>query len=409
MEVAIALGADPATIFSSVAPLPMGIDEMLFSGFLRDRPVEMAPCATVDLRVPAHSEIVLEGYVDPDERRTEGPFGDHTGYYSLADCYPVFHVTALTRKRRPIFPATIVGAPPMEDCYMGKAIERIFLPLLRTQWPEIADMNLPWEGVFHNNACLTMEKDYPLQARRLMSGLWGAGQMSLTKSFIIGDPGDPVDRPAEFLLTALDRLMIPDSIYLAEGIMDELDHSAPQPLWGSKVGIDATTPVPNEKGYGLPPRSRIPAPTESTALEAALSVSPDVRKVLIPFAESVNPVLVIWFEKRQPGATRKLAQALIESKALSKFRIFVLMEAETEFPMTGAQAALRLCNNTDPARDFIFLGDRLGIDATKKWKEEGFTRPWPPDIVMSREVREHVDAKWPALWKRWETLKGKNG
>jgi len=175
-EVAVAIGADPATIYSATAPLPKGIDELIFSGFLRNKPVKLVKCKTIDLKVPAYAEIILEGYVDFSELRREGPFGDHTGYYSLADDYPVFHIECITHRKDPIYPATIVGRPPMEDCYFGKATERIFLPLVQLMYPEIIDMDLPLEGVFHNCVIISIKKEYPLHVNKIMNAVWGLGQ-----------------------------------------------------------------------------------------------------------------------------------------------------------------------------------------------------------------------------------------
>ena len=187
MEVAVAIGTDPVLTYAATAPLPRDIDEMVFAGFLRHKSVEMVKCKTVDVEVPAHSEIILEGYVDVDERRWEGPFGDHTGYYSLADWYPVFHITCITHRKNPIYPSTIVGKPPMEDCYIAKATERIFLPFLKQAIPEIVDINLPLEGVFHDCAFVSIKKTYPMQAKKVMSAIWGMGQMMFTKMIIIVD------------------------------------------------------------------------------------------------------------------------------------------------------------------------------------------------------------------------------
>ncbi|MCX7987827.1 MAG: menaquinone biosynthesis decarboxylase, partial [Thermodesulfovibrio sp.] len=187
MPVSVAIGSDPAVIYSSTAPLPYGVDEMVFAGFLRRSPVEMVKCITNEIEVPANSEIVLEGYVNPDELKDEGPFGDHTGFYSPIDKFPVFHVTCITHRKEPIYPATVVGKPPMEDCYMGKATERIFLPLLRMQFPEIVDMNLPMEGVFHNAAIISIKKQYPGHGKKIIHGLWGMGQMMFSKLIIVVD------------------------------------------------------------------------------------------------------------------------------------------------------------------------------------------------------------------------------
>ena len=187
LEVAVALGTDPAVTYAATAPLPPGIDEFMFAGFLRGEPVELARCAGVDLEVPADAEIVLEGYVEQGELRREGPFGDHTGYYSLADDYPVFHLTAMSHRRDAVYPATIVGRPPMEDCYLGKATERLFLPLLKLVQPEIVDMDLPVEGVFHDCAIVSIRKAYPGHARKVMNAVWGMGQMMFTKFVVVVD------------------------------------------------------------------------------------------------------------------------------------------------------------------------------------------------------------------------------
>lgn len=240
LEVAVALGPDPAVTYAATAPLPKGIDEMLFAGFLRNAPVEMVKCETVDLEVPANSEIVLEGYVDPNETRIEGPFGDHTGYYSLADRYPVFHLTCMTHRKNPIYPATIVGRPPMEDCYMAKATERIFLPLLRFQVPEIVDMCLPIEGVFHNCAIVSIRKSYPGQARKVMNALWGMGQAMFTKVIVVVDEDVNVHDPSEVVWKVFNNVDPKRDITIVEGPIDVLDHASPLPRYGSKAGIDAT-------------------------------------------------------------------------------------------------------------------------------------------------------------------------
>ena len=240
MPVAVALGGDPVTIYAATAPLPEDVDEIAFAGFLRRRPVAMVRCHTVDLEVPAEAEIVLEGYVDPHERRREGPFGDHTGYYSLADDYPVFHVTCLTRRREPIYPATVVGPPPMEDCYMAKATERIFLPLLRLVVPELVDLNLPMEGVFHNLALVSIRKQYPWHARKVMHALWGLGQMMFTKVIVVVDEDVNVQNEREVLWTALNHIDPRRDVTFVEGPVDVLDHASERPDIGSKMGIDAT-------------------------------------------------------------------------------------------------------------------------------------------------------------------------
>ncbi len=246
MDVAVALGADPATIFSAILPLPPDLDEMLIAGFLRNKPVEMVRCETCDLEVPAQAEIVLEGYVELGELRTEGPFGDHTGFYSLEDEYPVFHVTCVTHRKDPIYPATIVGVPPMEDYYMGKAIERIFLPLMRLQLPEVRDMAMPAEGVFHNLMVVSIRKSYPGHARKVMHAIWGLGQAMFTKCIVVVDEDVDVQNYREVAWRALNNIDPQRDIEFVMGPVDSLDHASRLPNYGSKMGVDATRKWPGE-------------------------------------------------------------------------------------------------------------------------------------------------------------------
>lgn len=240
IEVAVALGAPPHVIYSATAPLPPGIDEMIFAGFLHREPVKMVKCKTIDMEVPAESEIILEGYVPLDEIRREGPFGDHTGYYSLADDYPVFHITAMTHRRDPIYCTTIVGKPPQEDFYMGKATERIFLPLLRMFIPEVVDMNLPAEGVFHNCLILSIDKRYPGHARKVMASVWGFGQMMFSKYVIIVDKNVDVHNLSDVAWRVFNNTDPQRDTMIIEGPLDVLDHASPKWAYGSKMGIDAT-------------------------------------------------------------------------------------------------------------------------------------------------------------------------
>ncbi len=251
MEVAVAIGSDPATMYSGILPLPPDLDEMMIAGFLRSSPVEMVKCQTCDLEVPANAEIVLEGYVTPGELRTEGPFGDHTGYYSLADEYPVFHVTCITQRREPVYATTIVGPPPMEDYYMGKAIERIFLPLMRLQVPEIRDISMPAEGVFHNLMLVAIRKSYPGHARKVMSAIWGLGQAMFTKCIVVVDEDVDVQNVSEVAWKALNHIDPERDIQFTLGPVDSLDHASRLPNFGSKMGIDATRKWPGE-GFSRP-------------------------------------------------------------------------------------------------------------------------------------------------------------
>jgi 4-hydroxy-3-polyprenylbenzoate decarboxylase len=246
MPVAVAVGAEPAVVFAALAPLPDDLDEMMFAGFLRREPVEMVACKTIDLEVPAEAEIVLEGYVDLDELRLEGPFGDHTGFYSLADQYPVFRVTCLTHRRNPLYHTTIVGKPPQEDCYLGHAVERIFLPLLRKQLPEIEDLHMPFEGVFHNLALVSIRKRYPGHARKIMHALWGLGQLMFSKCIVVLDQDVNLREPGEVVWKALNQIDPERDIQFALGPVDSLDHASRIPNFGSKMGVDATRKWPEE-------------------------------------------------------------------------------------------------------------------------------------------------------------------
>ena len=246
MDVAVAIGSDPATMYSAILPLPPDLDEMMIAGFLRGSPVEMVKCKTVDLEVPANAEIVLEGYVELGEMRTEGPFGDHTGYYSLADQYPVFHVTCITRRKEPIYATTIVGPPPMEDFYMGKAIERIFLPLMRMQIPEVRDMCMPAEGIFHNLMLISIRKSYPGHARKVMNAIWGLGQAMFTKCIVVVDDDVDVQNLSEVAWRTLNNIDPERDIQFTMGPIDSLDHASRLANYGSKMGIDATRKWPGE-------------------------------------------------------------------------------------------------------------------------------------------------------------------
>ncbi|MEP7362542.1 MAG: menaquinone biosynthesis decarboxylase [Acidobacteriota bacterium] len=246
MEVAVALGADPATMYSAILPLPPDIDEMMIAGFLRKKPVEMVKCETVDIEVPANSEIVLEGYLELGELRTEGPFGDHTGFYSLEDDYPVFHVTCVTQRKNPVYATTIVGPPPMEDFYMGKAIERIFLPLMRMQLPEVRDICMPAEGIFHNLILVSIRKTYPGQARKVMHAIWGLGQAMFSKVIVVVDEEVDVQNVSEVAWKALNNIDPQRDIEFVMGPVDSLDHASRLANYGSKMGLDATRKWPEE-------------------------------------------------------------------------------------------------------------------------------------------------------------------
>lgn len=249
IEVAVALGGDPAYTFSAIAPLPPGIDEMMFAGFLRKENARMVQAKTVDIKVPADAEIVLEGYVDPSERRLEGPFGDHTGYYSLASDFPVFHVTCVTMREKAIYPATIVGIPPMEDGWMGKAVERIFLPLIQLSVPEIVDMNLPVEACFHNVAFVSIKKKFPGHAYKVMNAIWGLGGLAFTKFVFVFDEDTNVQDVGEVLFRLGANCDPSRDALHSRGPVDQLDHASVAEGFGGKIGFDCTHKWPGENGF----------------------------------------------------------------------------------------------------------------------------------------------------------------
>ncbi len=386
MPVAVAIGTDPATTYAATAPLPRGIDEFLLAGFIRRKPVQLAKCITVPLEVPAFAEIVLEGYVDPEETRLEGPFGDHTGYYSLVDEYPVFHVTAITHRKNPVYFATVVGRPPMEDCYLAKATERLFLPLLKAVFPEIRDYWLPWEGVFHNITVLSMEKEYPGHALKLMNGLWGQGQMSFSKALVFVDSDIALDDPKDLVRHILDTVDLETDIYIGEGILDVLDHSSPTPLVGGKIGIDATHRCKGEPKRKKP--SVTPKVNSTGIIEGIKNAVPGVEEVHLPYANTKNVPALLNVRKTKTERGKQIAENLLKLDVTVP-NIYVLFDFDI-YLKDYSLVTWKLFNNVDPKRDIYTNGSKMVIDATKKGPEDGHLRPWPDDIVMSEEIVEKV-------------------
>ncbi|MBS7526502.1 menaquinone biosynthesis decarboxylase [Fusibacter paucivorans] len=372
MPVSVAIGCDPTVIYSATAPLPKMIDEMIFAGFLKNRPVKMVKSITNDILVPADAEFILEGYVDLNEKRREGPFGDHTGYYSLEDDYPVFHLEKLTRKRHPIYPTTIVGKPPMEDCYLGKATERIFLPLLKLQCPEIVDMDFPLEGVFHNCAIVAIKKAFPLHGNKILSALWGLGQMMYTKMIIIVDEDVALHDYANVVKTLLSNATAPSHYILSEGPLDALDHASNRPLQGFRLGIDATRKLSSEDSG---------KPLSNATIEKAIESIGRGELAIQAFDKTEGLTTKAYFMQQQANHhALVLVDPWIDTGSLST-------------------VAWKIFNNIDPARD-ISLHTRtdgslfIGIDATKKGPADGLERPWPDDIVMSDDIIAKVTERW---------------
>lgn len=393
MEVAIALGADPASCYSASAPLPYGIDEFLLAGFIRKQSVPLVKCKTIDLEVPANAEIVLEGYIDPSELRLEGPFGDHTGYYSQDGDYPVVHLTAITHRKDPVYLTTIVGKPPQEDFYLGRATERIFLPLLKTQLPEIVDMDMPVEGVFHNCVIVSIDKRYPMQSRRLMSALWGLGQMSFVKTIVTVDAEVNVHDYEEVTKILLSTVDFETDLFFSEGVLDVLNHASDQMLYGSKLGIDLTTKIEGEPGYGKvdPPHAHPPVfPTQEAVTEAF----PEVKAI----AEVQNSILLIALDKTASNQGEQFIDSFFDHPDFSTVEIVIVLEGHVD--LTDISIVMwKFFNNIDPKRDFHFEDERLGIDATQKFPEEGYQQNWPEEIEMTSEIKTRVDKKWDNLFK----------
>lgn len=397
MEVAVAIGGDPVTCYAASAPLPYGVDEFLLAGFIRKAPVPLVKCKTIDLEVPATAEIVLEGFIDPSETRLEGPFGDHTGYYSQDGDYPVFHVKTITHRKKPIYLTTIVGIPPQEDFYLGKTSERIFLPLMRLQLPEIVDMNMPLEAVFHNCVIISINKRFPMQARRLMSALWGLGQMSFAKTIIIVDAETNVHNTKEVLKILLNQLDFKRDLFFSEGILDVLNHASDQVLYGSKLGIDATTKVQGELRFDEAV-SKHPQTLSPTLGETVLEKFNEVKDCHIPEIDAHYPVVLVAFDKKSPGKTTDFIKAFFKDCNPKVFSILIVLEAHVKLN-DYSMVMWKFFANLDPKRDFHFLEAGIGIDVTAKHGEAGYTQKWPREIAMSSEIQSRVNEKWNKLFK----------
>lgn len=389
MPVSVAIGADPATIYAATAPMPRGIDEILLAGFIRRKPVVMAPCVTNDLTVPAEAEFVIEGYVDPGELRREGPFGDHTGYYSLADDYPVFHVTAVTHRKKPVYNATLVGRPPMEDCYLAKATERVCLPLLQTVMPEVTDYWLPWEGVFHNIVVVAIDKEYPGHAQKMISGLWGQGQMSFCKVITVVDQDVNLQEPEALIDLLVNRLDLTGDTMQSKGVLDVLDHSSPVANFGMKIGIDLTRRFPGEPDRQHP--SLPPLPSTPAALSDIQQQMPSIVDYRHLFtdrpgaAQVVNRILAVAVSKKAGQSGREIGEHLAGLAAFAPFNILVMFDRDIDLS-DGSLMLWKVFNNVDPARDMVSYdhqsGHQMVIDACKKGPADGHTRPWPDDLTF---------------------------
>ncbi len=383
LEVAVALGGDPILTYAATAPLPPlpGVSEFHLAGFLRGAPVELARGITVDLPVPAEAEFVLEGYIDPEEPLVEeGPFGDHTGFYTPVDLYPRFHVTAITHRRGAIYPATIVGMPPMEDAYLIEASERLFLPPLRLVLPEVVDYHMPPEGVAHNWVNVALRKEYPGQAYKVAYGMLGLGQMMFAKVIVAVDGDVPVKPGFRTLQEALKHALPGRDTLLLRGPMDVLDHSSRGFAFGGKLVLDGTRKLPEEGG-------EVPFTPRAHAELPPLEV------------EDQRQWPGIWgvaLRKERPGQAFSLAERLLNTPQSAGIRLLLLADHDTL--LTPEELLWAVLNNIDPERDARVMqgveGPVLVLDGTRKFPEEGFTRTWPERIRMDPRIQALVDSRW---------------
>lgn len=405
MPVAVALGGDPVYAYSATAPLPENVDEYMLAGFLRKKKVELVKCISQpEIEVPADADFIIEGYVDPaDELIWEGPFGDHTGYYSLPDWYPRFHITAITHRKNAVYPATIVGIPPQEDAWLGKATERIFLaPIKMTMVPEIMDMDMPVEGVFHNLVITKINKEYAGQGQKVMNAMWGAGQMMFNKILVLADQNIRIqDYPALARYVFKNLNPVTDVVF-SSGPMDVLDHSCSKMGFGGKMCIDGTTKFPEEIEDGFSEvMPTLPAQDIAAAITLAFS---EVKAVNASLTEQQIPCLLVAVKKDRPGHIRSLHNAISLLPAVKGIKMILYVE-HTVDPQDLPTALWRFCNNLDPKRDQQLYryednpaSGCLGLDGTRKTKElDNFQRDWPNIIVANDATIRSVDEKWGQL------------
>ncbi|MDQ6755600.1 MAG: menaquinone biosynthesis decarboxylase [Bacteroidota bacterium] len=405
MPVAVALGGDPVYAYSATAPLPENVDEYMLAGFLRKKKVELVKCISQPgIEVPADADFIIEGYVDPnDELIWEGPFGDHTGYYSLPDWYPRFHITAITHKKNPVYPATIVGIPPQEDAWLGKATERIFLaPIKMTMVPEIIDMEMPIEGVFHNLVITQIKKEYAGQGQKVMNAMWGAGQMMFNKILVLADEHVNIQNYEELAKYVFRNLNPASDIYFSQGPMDVLDHSCSKLGFGGKMCIDGTSKFEEEREDNY--ESRI----TNYELEEIIFREhfKEINSVNVWLLKKEIPALIISVEKNKKNHIRELHESICEMKETEGIKMILYVEHTVDANDLGT-ALWRLCNNLDPKRDHILferttengqLVACMGFDGTRKTKEfDNFQRDWPNIIVADDKTIEAVDNKWDQL------------
>ncbi len=377
MPVTVAIGGDPLYIWCGQAPLPYGMFELMLYGFVRNESAKLVKSITNEIWIPEDVDIVIEGEVDPQRLVTEGPFGDHTGYYTLKEPYPVMDVTAITMKKNPLYQATVVGKPPLEDKYMGWGTERIFLPLLKTTAPDLIDYHMPENGVFHNLIIAKMQTHYKGHAKQFMHAFWGVGQMSFVKHaiFVGSDAPDLTDYKAltEYILNRME----PESLLITEGIVDALDHSSPETLVGGKLGIDSTgEEIPGGIGSLL---------SDAELLEVMQAIDTSVRGLKQYFTHTKNPVCIVAYDKR-----RCVQEFFDDIKALhAHMKILIVVDADKNSLDNIYMLIWRITNNIDALRD-VRKEPFIMIDATDKNELDGYMREWPGDVLCDKKVLESL-------------------
>lgn len=403
MPVAVILGGDPAYTYAATAPLPPNVDEYILAGFLRKKKVELVKCITQDIYVPADADFVIEGYVDPEEDMIwEGPFGDHTGYYSLADWYPKFHITCITHRKDPVYPSTIVGIPPQEDAWIGKATERIFIaPIKMTMLPELLDMDMPVEGVFHNLTTIKIKKEFSGHGQKVMNAMWGAGQMMFNKILLVADENTNIQNYRELAKSISTHTDPAQDIYLSQGPMDVLDHSCSKFAFGGKMCIDATVKFDEEKNDALSEQSvtqKISIDTQSLLLKY-----PEIHSLNTQLIDENISIVLVSIEKNRKHHVKELTEKLFAEPGLDNVKFLVF----TDHTVNAADVDVvtwHAANNIDPKRDIYILQhgqngvSHCGIDGTRKTLHfDNFKRDWPNIICMDETTIASIDSKWDSL------------
>lgn len=379
MPVSIGIGGDPMYIWCGQAPLPIGIFELMLYGFVKNKNAQLVKSITNDIYVPKDNDYIIEGFVDPSKLRIEGPFGDHTGYYTLEEEYPFMEVTAITQKKEPVFLATVVGKPPLEDKYMGHATERIFLPLLKTTAPDLIDYYMPENGVFHNLILAKIKTLYPGHAQQMMHAFWGVGQMSFVKHAIfVGEDAPELTDHDALMRYILNRLNI-EEMLISKGVVDALDHSSPKFAVGGKLGLDCT-------GEEIPMQG-IKVLRDGELLERIQKITPEVKQLKQYYTHTKNPITVIAVDKKR--SQKHLFEML--KPLFDYIKVLIIVDDANQNDVNNPYMLVwRVVNNIDSNRDLFIDGHTLGLDGTNKNELDNFMRRWPDDVDCTPEVLQSL-------------------